>query len=354
MNARQKRLSLLAAVVGSLAIALFLGAAERSAADTTGPACPANGKSICVTITDQANASYTTTSAGERYLFYEVTISNGDGTTTTNSNLVNLALTLTWDDLGASSTTSAFKTDVSGLCEPAGPSAPPRTLTCATPKSLGPGATQTYGPLIFVSAADLEATDATLTNATHTRLTANATAKEQDVAKKGKNPPTASVATDNSTPYEASIDEDVSWAGGGLSVTLQTAPRSQANVQQAKVPIHAGHGAEFATLTETACPAGETTCVGQKITVQVVGLTPANVQIFYTGPLPPGLTTNNLVVVHNGVSFTRACSGDFFQEPNDLATAGQCRRVSIDRSGPGDPRVIIDAWAPENGEWKWG
>jgi hypothetical protein len=111
---------------------------------------------------------------------------------------------------------------------------------------------------------------------------------------------------------------------------------------------------DFATLTETTCPTGQATCVGEKVTMQASGISPVNLQIFYTGPLPRGLTENNLVVVHNGVSITRACTGEFFTAPTDLSTAGACRRVSIEKSGGGDPRVIVDAWDTGNGDWTWG
>jgi hypothetical protein len=192
--------------------------------------------------------------------------------------------------------------------------------------------------------------------ATHTELTVTATAKEQDVAKKGKNPPTASISSANATPYEGLTDQDVSWAGGDdISVSLATTSAASGQFSKLNIPAGVMPAEEFATLTEADCPAGFTTCIGQKVTVQATGISPINLQIFYTGRLPSGLTEGNLVVTHNGVSITRACSGDFFTEPTDLFSTpgGACRRVSIDRSGSGDPRVIVDAWDTGNGDWTW-
>jgi hypothetical protein len=116
------------------------------------------------------------------------------------------------------------------------------TLSCTAPKSLGPGDKVVYGPLIFQTATN--------SAATATNLTAVATAKEQAVAKQGKNPPTATVSTSNATPYEVSIDDDVSWGGGGLSVTLATS--SQVGKQFSRMPIPGTMPPGFATLTETA------------------------------------------------------------------------------------------------------
>jgi hypothetical protein len=340
MSGRQSHFALLAAVAGSIVIAVFLAAAGRGAAEVGPTECPPTGKSICVSITDQPQASISP-SGSDHYVTDFVTVSNGGST----SNLVNITVTITWQDLGAATTSEyrpAFSDD---RCTPVPNTT--RTLTCTAPKSLGPGADITYGPLVFRTATDSTADDF--------ELTVTATAKEQAVEKKGKNPPTAVTSTSNATTYEGSPDEDVSWAGeDDMTVSLATATPATGQHSKLNVPAGAMPAGDFATLTETTCPTGEATCVGQKITIQASGISPVNLQIFYTGPLPRRLTENNLVVVHNGVSITRACSGDFFTQPTDLSTAGACRRVSIDKSGPGDPRVIVDAWDVDNGDWTWG
>jgi len=337
-----RRLLYLGVVLGLLGLTALLGSVQRGGAETTPTACPSSGKSICASITDQAQASISP-SGLDHYLADSVTISNGGGT----ANLVNITVTITWKDLGVTATTSEYRPQFSDSRCTAVPNTP-LTLSCTAPKSLGPGEPFSYGPLIFRTATN--------SAATHTELTVTATAKEQAVAKQGKNPPIATIATSNSTPYEGLADLDVSWAGGpNLAVTLAT--KAPATGQQSKLGIPAGSmpGQEFATLTEADCPAGSTTCLGQQVTVQATGISPINLQIFYTGPLPSGLTEKNLTVVHNGVPITRKCGGDFFTQPTDLfdPSGGACRRVSIDKSGSGDPRVIIDAWDTGNGDWTW-
>ena len=325
-----------------LGLTALLGGAQRGGAETTPTKCPESGKSICVSITDQVQASISPADL-DHYLADSVTISNGGGT----ANLVNITVTITWKDLGVATTTSEYRPAFSdSRCTPV-PNTP-LTLSCTAPKSLSPGEPFSYGPLIFRTATN--------SAATHTELTVTATAKEQAVEKKGKNPPIATIATSNPTPYEGLADLDVSWAGANLAVTLATKPPAIGQHSKLGIPAGAMPAQEFATLTETDCPAASTTCVGQQVTVQATGISPINLQIFYTGPLPSGVTEKSLTVVHNGVSITRACSGDFFTEPTDLfdEDGGACRRVSIDRSGPGDPVVIVDAWDVGNGDWTWG
>jgi hypothetical protein len=123
---------------------------------------PGNGKSICVTITDQVRASITTDAANSpHYLTDSVTVSNGD--------------------LGAGTTSQYVQAFSDSRCSPVPNTS--FTLSCTAPKSLGPGEKTTYSPLIFRTATN--------SAATATNLTAVATAKEQAVAKQGKNPPTA-------------------------------------------------------------------------------------------------------------------------------------------------------------------
>jgi hypothetical protein len=336
-----------------LTAAMLVGAAERGAADTTPTACPSNGKSICISISDQVRASITTDAANNpHYLTDHVTISNGDLTPagTGTANLTNITLTITWADVGAATTSNYVDSASDARC-----TRTPNTsfsLTCTAPKSLGPGQFATFGPLIFRTATNVAATA--------TNLHAVATAKEQAVEKQGKNPPTASVFTDNATPYEVSIDDDVSWAGGGVSVTLATS--SQVGQQFSKMRLPATMPAGFATLTETDCPA-DLTCIGQKVSTVAVGLTPLNLQITYVGTIPSGLTEASLVLLHTRSGATtpttidQACAGaslgDLFSgvQPDNIP----CRRVRITRGvAPGGiARVEIDAWDISNGDWTW-
>jgi len=330
--------------------AMLVGAAGRGAANTTPTTCPGNGKSICVSITDQDRASITTDQANNpHYLTDSVTISNGDLTPegTGTANLTNITLTITWADQGAATTSAYVQSASDARCTPVQNTS--FTLSCTPPKSLGPGEKVTYGPLIFRTATNAAAASTT--------LTANATAKEQGVAKQGKNPPTASVSIPNSTPYEPSPDEDVSWAGGGLAVTLGT--DSQAGKQFSKLPLPASAPAGFATLTETDCPVVSTTCLGQQVSTVATGLSPVNLQITYFGEVPGGLTEGNLVVNHTrsgdatATAITAACSGDLFSgQPADSQIP--CRRVKITRGfGGGIALVQIDAWDVRNGDWTW-
>jgi len=330
--------------------AMLVGAAGRGRADTTPTKCPGNGKSICVSITDQLRASITTDAVNSpHYLTDSVTVSNGDLTpeATGTSNLVNITVTITWADQGAATTSAYVQSASDPLCTPV-PNTP-LTLSCTAPKSLGPGEKVTYEPLIFRTATNAAAASTT--------LTASATAKEQGVAKQGKNPPTAAVSTFNATPYEGSADDDVSWAGGGLAVTLGTNP--QVGKQFSKLPLPASAPAGFATLTETDCPVGSTTCLGQQVLTVATGLSPVNLQITYFGEIPSGLTEGNLVVNHTrsgdltATAITAACSGALFSgKPADSQIP--CRRVTITRGfGNGVALVQIDAWDVRNGDWTW-
>jgi hypothetical protein len=329
--------------------AMLVGAAGRGRADTTPTACPGNGKSICVSITDQVRASITTDAANDpHYLTDSVTVSNGDLTPegTGTANLVNITVTITWADLGAGTTSQYVQALSDSRCSPVQSTS--FTLSCTAPKSLGPGEKTTYSPLIFRTATNAAATA--------TNLTAVATAKEQAVAKQGKNPPTATVSTSNATPYEVSIDDDVSWGGGGLSVILATS--SQVGKQFSRMPIPGTMPPGFATLTETDCPAASTTCTGQEVTTVATGLSPVNLQITYVGDILSGLNENSLVVLHTRsgdtapTEISAKCSGDLFSgKPPDSEIP--CRRVNIDHLGQSLARVEIDAWDLRNGDWTW-
>ena len=91
-----------AVLAGSAALLLTIagsfGAASAPADTVSGCA----GKPLCVEITDQAQASKTPTGGPDHYLSDTVVLRNG-GTT---SNLTNLTLTITWTDVGATTTTA--------------------------------------------------------------------------------------------------------------------------------------------------------------------------------------------------------------------------------------------------------
>jgi hypothetical protein len=339
---RPPRLAVLVAMAAALVFTL--GAAERGAAE---PVSLCAGKPLCATITDLEQASRSPVGT-DHYMSDSVTISNSGST----SKLVNLTVSVTWVDVGSASTTSDYRPLASDPdCTLTGT----RTLTCTTPKSLGPGDSVTYDPLVFRTATD-DPDD----QATATTVTVTAAAKEQTKPTKGGAPPNdASVTVNNSTPYEGSAELDLSTAGGGLSTTLATA---QAGQQFSKLPVQAGAPRGLFELREAnygggvSCPAGFT-CFGQHVTTVATGIAPVNLQTTYTGPLGPGVTENSIVVIHTRdggaqVNISAACSGALFSgEPS----AGiPCRRVSITRLSGGIARVEIDAWDISNGGWGFG
>jgi hypothetical protein len=346
MGTKGLRLPRLAVIVAlAAALAFTLGAAERGAAETVGPICA--GKPLCASITDQEQASRSPVGT-DHYMSDSVTISNSGST----SKLVNLNVTVTWADVGSASTTSDYRPLASDPdCTLTGT----RTLTCTTPKSLGPGESITYDPLVFRTAtADPD------DQATATTVTVTAAAKEQTKPTKGGAPPNdASVTVPNSTPYEVSAELDLSTAGGGLSTTLATA---QAGQQFSKLPVQAGAPRGLFELREAdygggvSCPAGFTCFPGaQHVTTVATGVAPVNLQATYTGRPGPGVTENSIVVIHTRdggaqISISAACSGALFSGAPPSAEI-PCRRVDITQLGGGIARVEIDAWDISNGGW---
>ena len=343
MGVRRRPFVLLGVLTGALAMALFLGAAERGAADTTDPPQCA-GKLICVTITDELQASRTPAGGPDHYLNDSVSVFN-DGS---SANLVNLTVTMTWKDEGNVPTTSDYRPAFSdGRCALTAP----LTLTCTTPKSLGAGEALTYAPLVFRTATNDGATGFT--------LTVTAAAKEQAKPRKGGAPPNDAVATaSNTVTYEGDPDHDVSIGGGGIATTLGTS--SAVGRQFSRMPIPANAPRDLFKLTELDCPVADVTCIGQEVTTIALGLAPVNLRITYTGPIPAGTNANNIVVLHTRAGDTTptviddACSGTLFsgQPPTSQIP---CRRVELTRlPGSSDVRVEIDAWDTENGDWRWG
>jgi hypothetical protein len=224
----------------------------------------------------QASRRDLRTGKPDHYLSDSVTISNIGST----SKLVNVTVTVTWADVGSASTTSDYRPLASDPdCTLTGT----RTLTCTTPKSLGPGDSETYEPLVFRTATN-DPDD----QATGTTVTVTAAAKEQAKPSKGGAPPNDAVVTiPNSTPYELSAELDVSTAGGGLFTTLATA---QAGQQFSKLPVQAGAPRGLFELREAnyggdvSCPTGFT-CLGQHVTTVATGLAPVNLPMnFSTTP----------------------------------------------------------------------
>jgi hypothetical protein len=326
------------ALVGAVAIAMFLGAAEQGVADTVGPTCN-TGKPICVAIDDQLQASRSP-GGSDHYMTDSVTVSNGGS----NSNFVNIVVTMTWADDGAA-TTSEYRPAFS---DPDCPLTGAGTISCAAPKSLAPGESVSFGPLVFRTA--------TSALATGTRLTVTASMKEQSKPPKGGVPPNdATVTEGNTTPYEVNPDLDISEGGGGITATLAT---SQTGQQFSKLPVSAGAPRGLFEVLEQnyggtiTCPTG-LECFAQHVTTVAVGLSPVNLQVTYSGPIT--VNENSLVVVHtrtNGtvVTIDQACSGTIFSgEPP--ADEIPCRRVEIDHQ---NDIIEVDAWDLTNGGWDFG
>src|SRR5262249_53634209 len=166
---RRRSISL-GALITAFALAALIGAAERGAADI-----PCSGKLLCITTTTQSPASRSfaatdgppATAENSHYLTDTVTISNG----ATSSNLVNINLTVSWQDYvgpldnltPAATTTTEFRSGFSSSV-PTGFTCTDTVspITCTTPKSLGPGKSVTY-TLVFRTA--FEATSGTSASA---------------------------------------------------------------------------------------------------------------------------------------------------------------------------------------------
>jgi hypothetical protein len=339
----RRRLAIFGVLVGTFGFAVLLGGASRSAADTVS-GC--GGKPICVSLTDQAQASKSLGS--DHFLADSFVLSNGTPSAPSSSTLVNLVVTVTWVDTGADTTTAYRPAFSDSRCIP---TSTPNTLSCTVPSSLGPGQEIPYGPLVFRTATD--------DNATGVTLTVRASAKEKTTPdKKGGNAPVAFVDVSNFTTYEGDPDVDISQGGGGISTVLATA---NTGVQFSKLPVPATTARGLFTITEstiTSCPTGFT-CLGQKVTTIAPDLGPVNLQITYTGELAGGTKEADIVVLHTRTGaaaptvIDTACTGTLFsgQPPTSEIP---CRRVSITNLPSGIKRVEVDAWDTENGDWTWG
>ncbi len=345
MKTRGTRLVVLAIAA---AIALSLGAAERGAADTVSGCA---GKPLCVAITDTPDPASRSPFATahpadtDHYLTYSVNVANGGAT----SNLVNIVVTVTWQDIGAATTSAYQPSDArcSGTAT--------RTLTCTTPKSLGPGASETY-ELIFRTATEMGAPPL---SATATTITATAAAKEQRPKGSGT---TALVTVSNPTSYEPQPELDVSTAGDGLTTTLATAAGFGGQSSKLLVPgDDAPRGLfELRETSEYTCPTG-LRCFGQQVQTVAPDLSPVNVQATWTGDLPSGLSENNFVVFHVRepgtvpleVTISAACSGALFsgEPPSDDIP---CRRVEITHLPMGNATVEWEVWEETNGRFNGG
>jgi hypothetical protein len=276
-----------------------------------------------------------------------VTISNSGST----SNLTNLNVTIQWSDQGAATTSDYRPAYSDSRCTVSSGT----TLTCSTPKGLGPGESTTYD-LVFRTATNAAATSTT--------LNVTASAKEQAPPKKNGTTNVAFVNQSNPTPYEDLAELDVSAAGQNIAVTLGT---SSSGGQSSKLPVPASGPRSVYELSEEGypagfCPAG-LTCFGQHVTTTATGLSPVNLQITFTGILPAGVNTNSLVVVHLREGATQPteinadCGGALFSgEPANFFTnfPNGCRRVQIDHLSGGIDVVQVDAWDISNGGWGTG
>lgn len=332
-----------AVLLGALALAFTLGAAEGGAAD---PACA--GKPICVTITDTPDPASRSPLGTDHYVSYSVKVENG-GTT---SNLVNIAVTATWEDVGVATTSDYEPAPASSsACTETGT----RTLSCSTPKNMGPGASVTY-TLVFRTATELGTPPL---SATGTTVTVQAAAKEQTTPSK-KQGSTASVTVSNTTGYEPEPELDVSTGGGGLTTTLATAVAAPGQSSKLRVPgDDAPRGLfELRETSDYSCPPG-LSCFGQQVQTVAPDLSPVNVQITFTGDLPSGKNEGNIAVYHDRDGapdpppITATCPGTFGSEP--LTSEMPCRRVEITDHLPGGSEMVeIDVWDTTNGRFNGG
>ena len=335
------RLGGFAVLVAMLGIAVVLGGAQNGGASTTLEKC--GTKPICLTVTAQDQGSLSNPS--DRYLSDSLTIRNGG----TSSNLVNITVGATWTDVGGTDAAkkSVFQESLSDArCDATG-----NKITCTAPKALGPtDPPVTYGPLVFRTSKDAAATGL--------RLDATISVKERS-SDTGNNPndPTSETVNDsNSTSYESDAESDISLAGGGVAnVTLATSGQ-----QVSKLRIATGKPFDLYKLSETStytCPTGYT-CLGQQVTTVATGLSPVNLQITYTGPLPSGFKADDVVVLHKRSDNTlnpisADCSTAFGVEPPVAEWTAGCRNVSLKHLPGGGTRLEIDAWDGSNGDWTW-
>jgi hypothetical protein len=349
MKPRGRILLVASLVVLGVGVTL-VGGAAKSAADSSGTIC-GTGKPICVSISGIPDPASRSPVGTDHYMTYSLEVSYANGFT---SKLTNLAVTVTWADLGVPTTTSRY---VYAASDQRCTETSTRTLTCTgTPKSLGPGDPPFgYGPLIFRTATttpdnpnDVEASG--------TNVSVTASSKETPQPPKGGTN-VSFVTTDNPTSYENLGDEDISTAGGGLTTTLATTNAGSVN-QLSKLPVPASADRGIFRLSEEAaeCPTGDT-CFGQHVTTQAVGFAPVNLQIVYDGPLPSGATENSIGVIHartvgGTVVITAVCPSATPTLAEVEALHG-CRLVDVSPGAKGsDKHVEISAWDISNGGWQ--
>jgi hypothetical protein len=371
MMNRRGRVALLFVAAASLATFFALSGSTSWAGTKT----KCSTKPLCASFTWQDTASRSPAGSAHYLSEQSIAISYADDSGAT-SNLTNLNVKITWQDIGVSTTTSAYVPGASdSRCIP-DPGGAPRTVVCTgTPKSLRRGDTATtWGPLVFKTATDVVAAGET-TAATGTRVTLTATAKEQ-ITGKGGSPNEAVVIIGSSddglglTSYEGQDDRDISIAGGGLTagpnssaVFLATKQTGCTRFDQfSTLPVPSGALRGFYEMVErcyggtngATCPTG-LSCFGQQVVTTANTLSPVNVQITYTGALP-GATEDRISVYHvlqDGVTthlITEPCSGEIYsgQPPDDEI---YCRRVRVTHLPGGIVRVEIDAWDSSNGGW---
>ena len=218
------------------------------------------------------------------------------------------------------------------------------TLSCTAPKSLGPGEKTTYSPLIFRTATNAAATA--------TNLTAVATAKEQAVAKQGKNPPTATCplptrrrtrSASAPTSRGAAAASPSRWRRAPRSVSSSAGCQSRgpcrpASRRSPRLPggvddVHRAGGHDRGDRPVTREPPDH-----------VRRRHPQRAQREQSRRPP------HAVRRHGADGDQRQCSGDLFSgKPPDSEIP--CRRVNVEHLGQSMARVEIDAWDLRNGDW---
>ncbi len=302
-------------VLGGVVLLTLVGGTAKSSASTT-ESC-AGGRPLCVAITDTDFVSKSTPT-NARYMKFAVTVRNS-GTTSKLTN-VTLLLTLT-DVLGDGSTVPSSAVYIAAQSTSQCQQTSTNVLSCTVP-NLAAGQSATFDPLVWSTSTGASVTASRMTAA-----------------------------------YETSIDRSASYAFGGSSISLNTAPSSiQSTVFPFTVPATAS---PFVATLEEFSPAGSfcPTCFGQIVRTSVGAgvFSQFNpIEIVATTNLslrPNGVTAATLVVLHRHddgsvTTISHSCSGAIGTMPP--ASELPCRRVAIDHMAG---TAITDAWDFSNGDW---
>ena len=329
-------------VLGGVVLLTLVGGTAKSSASTT-ESC-AGGRPLCVAITDTDFVSKSTPT-NARYMKFAVTVRNS-GTTSQLTN-VTLVLTLT-DVLGDGSTVPSSAVYIAAQSTSQCRQTSTNVLSCTVP-NLAAGQSATFDPLVWSTS--------TGASVTASRMTAAAHAKETVNDRPPSDPQIDTATATNDTTYETSADRAASYAFGGSTISLNTAPSSiQSTVFPFTVPATAS---PFVATLEEFSPAGSfcPTCFGQIVRTSVgAGVFSQFNPIEITATtnlslVPNGVTAATLVVLHRHddgsvTTISHSCSGAIGTMPP--ASELPCRRVAFDHMAG---TAITDAWDFSNGDW---